>query len=121
MTRGSGRRGGGGRRTKKITRPVGQALAVIFGLKDNGDIVRVTASQLSGGRINLSGPNSPRNAVHASNRDTREGWCAETALLWHLTNVYDVMPESQNGEHEKELYAELEAKSGERKRQLAGG
>jgi hypothetical protein len=61
MTRGSGRRGrggsrGSGRRTKKITRPDNQAAAVIFGVRENGDIARVTAYQLKDG-VRLSGPN----------------------------------------------------------------
>jgi hypothetical protein len=91
---------------------------VIFGLRENGDIVRVTAYQLKDG-VRLSGPNAP-HIVHASNARSIEGWCGEAALVWRLTQTYHIMPEHENGEHEKELYAELEAKSAERKRQLAG-
>jgi hypothetical protein len=94
-------------------------VAVIFGLRENGDMARVTAYQLKDA-VRLSGPNGS-HVVHASNVKSIDGWRREAALVWNLTHVYDVMPGYENGEHERELYAELKAKSDERKRQRGGG
>lgn len=106
-----------GRRTKRITQPANQIAAAIFGLRENGDIARVSAYQLKNG-VRLSGPNGS-HIVHASNVRSIEGWSAEARLVWNLTDVYDTHPMYANSEHEKERYAELEFKSAARKRVLA--
>jgi hypothetical protein len=108
----------GGRRTRGITQPANQIAAVIFGLRENGDIVRISAYRLKGG-VRLSGPNGP-HIVHASNDKTIEGWRREAALVWTLTHVYDVHPMFENDEHVKQQYEELKTKSAERRRRLAG-
>ncbi len=83
----------------------------------NGDIARISAYQLKDG-VRLSGPNGS-HIVHASNDRTIEGWRREAALVWNLTNVYDVLPIFENDEHGRQQYEELKAKSAERKHQLA--
>ena len=109
------RRGGHARR---IMRPTIQCVAVIFGLKrDTGEIVRISVYEQKDG-MRLSGPHGP-HSVHSSNLGSIDGWRREAALVWGLTDVYDVSPQYQHGEHEQQLYAELQAKSAERKRQLA--
>jgi hypothetical protein len=107
----------GGRRSKRITQPPNQIAAVIYGLRRNGDIARISAYQLKDG-VRLSGPNFSK-IVHGSNDDSIEGWKREAVLLWDLTDVYDAHPMFANSEHEKEKYAALEAKGAQRKRQLA--
>lgn len=107
-----------GARARRITRPTNQCVAVIFGLKqDTGDIVRISAYERKDG-VRLLGPHGS-HSVHSSNLGSIDGWRREAALVWDLTEVYDVLPQYQHGEHERQLYAELQAKSAERKRQLA--
>jgi len=109
------RRGG---RARRVMRPTNQCVAVIFGLKQNtGDIVRISAYEQKDG-VRLSGPRGS-HSVHSSNLGSIDGWRREAALVWGLTEVYDVSPRFQHGEHERQLYAKLQAKSAERKRQLA--
>ena len=94
-----------------------QIAAVIYGLRPNGDIARISAYD-SGDSVRLSGPNSP-HWVHGSNVSTVEGWQREAVLVWRLTNAYNVHPASMDSDDAKERYAELQAKSAELKRQLA--
>src|SRR5579862_4343859 len=105
------RRGGG--RGAKTTQRANQITAVIFGLRENGDIARISAYQL-GDAVRLSGPNG-NHIVHGSNERSVEGWRREATLVWRLTDVYDIHPMFANGEDEKQRYAELEVKSADRK------
>jgi len=89
---------------------------MIYGLRPNGDVARVSAYQ-SGSSVKLSGPNGSHN-VHPSNERTIEGWIREAALVWHLTNVYETHPTLADGEHEKQKYEALKALGAERKSQL---
>jgi len=64
-------------------------------------------------------PGAGQRGIHSSNLGSIDGWRLEAALVWGLSDVYDVSPQYQHGDHEQKLYAELQAKSAERKRQLA--
>ena len=104
-------------RRSSPARSKGNEIAVIIlGLRSDGDIVRIAAYQ-SGSSVRLSGPNGRHN-VHPSNQKTVEGWRHEAALAWRLSDTYSVHPMDERGEHERERYEELKAKSAERKRQL---
>jgi len=104
-------------RRSSPARPKGNEIAaIIFGLRSDGDIVRISAYQ-SGLGVRLSGPHGSHN-VHPSNQKKVEGWRHEAARAWNLSDTYSVHPTDERSEHEGERYEQLKAKSEERKRQL---
>ena len=93
---------------------VEEMLAAIYGLDQEGEVVRVWVYRQNK-NVRLSGP-LRSHIVHPSNKRDIEGWRREAARMWGLTDIVEFEPNLFHSELKNEIIEDLSAKSAERKR-----
>lgn len=90
----------------------------IYGLNSSGDVVRIWAYQ-KGSSVKLSSGDGRPHFVHGSNESNVEGWVREAALVWPLTDTFDIPVHLRNTDHEKAEVDRIMAKGQKWKEQSA--
>jgi hypothetical protein len=90
----------------------------IYGLNRRGDVMRIWAYR-KGQSVKLSSGDGRPHFVHASNESNVEGWVREAALVWSLTDTFDIPVHLRNTDHERTEVDRITAKGQKWKEQSA--
>jgi hypothetical protein len=73
-----------------------------------------------GRSVKLSSGDDRPHLVHASNESNVEGWVREAALVWSLTDTFDIPVHMRNSVHERTELDRITAKSTKVERTVGG-
>jgi hypothetical protein len=106
------------RRDRPPSTGVEKLVSHIYGINPKGDVARL-AVYSNGRAVRLSGSKGS-HTVHSVNAGSAEGWQQEAALIWDLTDVFDIPLILSNTPTERTRLEILRSKAAEKKQALNG-